>query len=442
MPDLNSVPPSPRHLYQGPDQGHQSAILQMPPPPLPSASTSSANVPQSSGSRPVNSRRNVDLARQGSSSGPTSREAAPLPGEPPSLDRESRTGYFVSRGAAQGGRPNPVLVRDNRPAVGPGPSRHARPMTAAELYSELEQEQEAMVNFLSRELQSLRDAHNSSVLSNSSSASNSVSGTDPINQSTHSRRPGTDSINHSTHPRPSTRQRTQSNTSSSANPPVRPSNTMPGPGISAPAATRNQARPQAAPRSASSSTASLAGGQIMTPASGSSRVSSFYADPPPQDEVDYEAPPHMQGQYTGPYPLPSLAGTAPPPINSPVGPYSPSRSNSRRSTSSSTTYAYRQQQQYGSRSFSSSLATTAVTTPATSEPSPALLAATPRQEAILASRQSYESVLRENEALKNRIRELDRQLRQRRELESIGVRLEEVRVGESAAGGGVEGACI
>ncbi|KAL5628189.1 hypothetical protein BROUX41_002937 [Berkeleyomyces rouxiae] len=54
---------------------------------------------------------------------------------------------------------------------GPVPIRHPRPMTAAQLHSELEQENEAVVNRLTRELSLLRAAQNASVISNTSSTS-------------------------------------------------------------------------------------------------------------------------------------------------------------------------------------------------------------------------------------------------------------------------------
>ncbi|KAM0323859.1 hypothetical protein ACHAQA_008437 [Verticillium albo-atrum] len=54
---------------------------------------------------------------------------------------------------------------------GPGPIRHPRPLTAADLHIQLEKEQEAVVNRLTRELQLLRAAHNASTVSNASSTS-------------------------------------------------------------------------------------------------------------------------------------------------------------------------------------------------------------------------------------------------------------------------------
>ncbi|KAI5217150.1 hypothetical protein E4T40_07538 [Aureobasidium subglaciale] len=51
------------------------------------------------------------------------------------------------------------------------PMRHARPLTAAELHLELEKEQEAVVNRLTRELSALRAQHSASVASNASHTS-------------------------------------------------------------------------------------------------------------------------------------------------------------------------------------------------------------------------------------------------------------------------------
>ncbi|KAJ1328053.1 hypothetical protein MN608_07389 [Microdochium nivale] len=83
-----------------------------------------------------------------------------------------------SPGAAMS--PTSAHAHDSSAAVpaGPGPIRHPRPLTAAELHSELEQEQELLVNRLTRDLTMLRAAHNSSVVSNTSSASAAASTTD------------------------------------------------------------------------------------------------------------------------------------------------------------------------------------------------------------------------------------------------------------------------
>ncbi|CAG9943662.1 unnamed protein product [Clonostachys rosea f. rosea IK726] len=67
---------------------------------------------------------------------------------------------------------------------GPGPLRHPRPLTASELHMQLEKEQEAVVNRLTRELSLLRAAHNASVVSNASSTSATQSNQDnPLSSS-------------------------------------------------------------------------------------------------------------------------------------------------------------------------------------------------------------------------------------------------------------------
>ncbi|PHH66528.1 hypothetical protein CDD81_7003 [Ophiocordyceps australis] len=63
--------------------------------------------------------------------------------------------------------------------AGPGPMRHPRPMTASELHMQLEKEQEAVVNRLTRELSLLRAAHNASVASNASSAASTTHDAQP-----------------------------------------------------------------------------------------------------------------------------------------------------------------------------------------------------------------------------------------------------------------------
>lgn len=59
------------------------------------------------------------------------------------------------------------------------PTRHPRQLTAAELHVELEKEQEAIVNRLTRELSLLRTHHNASVVSNTSSG-HSAAGDPPL----------------------------------------------------------------------------------------------------------------------------------------------------------------------------------------------------------------------------------------------------------------------
>jgi hypothetical protein len=94
------------------------------------------------------------------------------------------------------------------------PMRHPRPMTPAEMHLELEKEQEAVVNRLTRELSALR-AHSASVASTTSIASSAASGAmlDP-NDSSHA-----GSMTGSMHPTPSRRHRSSSSVSRSGLPP-------------------------------------------------------------------------------------------------------------------------------------------------------------------------------------------------------------------------------
>lgn len=84
------------------------------------------------------------------------------------------------------------------------PMRHPRPMTPAEMHLELEKEQEAVVNRLTRELSALR-AHSASVVSTASSAAES--------SATHA-----ESLTGPTHPTSSRRHRSSSSVSRSGPP--------------------------------------------------------------------------------------------------------------------------------------------------------------------------------------------------------------------------------
>ncbi|KAK6211730.1 hypothetical protein QIS74_10994 [Colletotrichum tabaci] len=134
MPDLNSVPASPY-----PQSASRRSSHQMPPPPLPAqASDSSLNI--------LPSNQNTVNHHHPSSAAVGSPPMAPAP--------------LASPPAA----PEPAVS-------GPGPIRHPRPITASDLHMQLEKEQEAVVNRLTRELQLLRTAQNASVVSNASSTS-------------------------------------------------------------------------------------------------------------------------------------------------------------------------------------------------------------------------------------------------------------------------------
>ncbi|VBB79775.1 Putative protein of unknown function [Podospora comata] len=138
MPDLNSVPPSPHFLSR-------RASQQMPPPPAPSSLILPSN--QTAVHNPNS----------------TSTPVLPSPQFPPPISQ----------------LPGSTMTTGDNTGVGsgPGPTRHPRPPTAAELHSELEKEQEARINRLTRELAALRALHNESVVSNASSTS--ATGTEP-----------------------------------------------------------------------------------------------------------------------------------------------------------------------------------------------------------------------------------------------------------------------
>ncbi|TAQ85595.1 hypothetical protein B7494_g6082 [Chlorociboria aeruginascens] len=140
-PDLNSVPPSPRPLASTPHLSSRTTsrrASQQTAPPLPplSSPTASLNILPS----------NQNAVSQTS---------------PPSL-----TSSTMAIGTTGGN------IGDNTGVgTGPGPLRHPRPLTAADLHMQLEKEQEAVVNRLTRELSLLRAAQNASVVSNTSSTS-------------------------------------------------------------------------------------------------------------------------------------------------------------------------------------------------------------------------------------------------------------------------------
>ncbi|PQE23381.1 hypothetical protein CJF32_00009435 [Rutstroemia sp. NJR-2017a WRK4] len=133
-PDLNSVPPSPRppnaHLSRTPSERTSSQSIL--PPPL---SSPSLNILPSNQSAVA---------------------AASPPLASPNMTATIQSGDNTGVG------------------TGPGPLRHPRPLTAADLHLQLEKEQEAVVNRLTRELSMLRAAQNASVVSNASSTSNGL----------------------------------------------------------------------------------------------------------------------------------------------------------------------------------------------------------------------------------------------------------------------------
>jgi hypothetical protein len=175
-PDLNSVPASPR----------------------PNVTSN----PSSSLSR-QNSRQN---------STPASRRTSQIyPMSPPPLPLASPGGTLPNATQAHAFPPlSPSMSSSGRiPSVDASgiPMRHPRPMTPAEMHLELEKEQEAAVNRLTRELSALR-AHSASVASTASSATSNAL-LDP-NDTSHAG---------SVHPTPSRRHRSSSSVSRSGMPP-------------------------------------------------------------------------------------------------------------------------------------------------------------------------------------------------------------------------------
>ncbi|KAK4151533.1 hypothetical protein C8A00DRAFT_35830 [Chaetomidium leptoderma] len=378
MPDLNSVPPSP-HILATPSR--RASSQQMPPPPA-------------TGSPSLNLLRSTQNTVNASSS-----SSLPSPG-------------FLPAGSV----PGPSMGDNTGVGSGPGPLRHPRPLTAVDLHLQLEKEQEAVVNRLTRELTVLRQAQNASVVSNTSSTSASASGTEP-GQWGETSQPslGTN------HYQPIRHNRTSSNTSArSFTAHAGSVSTASLAGLSSPAPVRPSAQPPIA-----------IGGVSLSRQNSSASRRSRTGSPSPASHS-------MSGSYTHHYA--SEPGSLPGYFNARM----PMRSQSGTSTSALATPV--------------STATTATTT-TTSELSPGILPATPRYEETALRRAELEEAKRENDALRRRVRELERLVRDAAALKQggrtegerpravsamsssgsaigVGVPEEELRVGESAASGG------
>ncbi|KXX73597.1 hypothetical protein MMYC01_209242 [Madurella mycetomatis] len=398
MPDLNSVPPSPHFLA---NLSRRSSSQQtMPPPPVPNSPSlnilpsNQAMVNASSPSLP-----SPQLPSSGSLSGP-------------------------SMGDNSGVGP------------GPGPLRHPRPLTAADLHMQLEKEQEAVVNRLTRELSMLRAAQNASVVSNASSTSASASGTEPaqwVDTPTsglvlghyqpirHHRTSSSASARSITATAGSVSTTSMAGISSPA--PVRPSQPIPAAaGTSAGGIPLSRQNSSASRRSRTGSPA---------PATITSTPGSSYTHPSP---YIHEPPSSHPGFFSARMPM---------------------RSMSQQSQSGSTV---------GVANTPGTTATTTTTT-ATSELSPGILPATSRYEETASRRAELEEIKRENEALRRRVRELEKLVRDAALREEqgrrgqqgerggeglqrtasstsnltlgVGVPEEELRLGESAASAGL-----
>ncbi|EFX00675.1 hypothetical protein CMQ_7677 [Grosmannia clavigera kw1407] len=348
MPDLNSVPPSPRVLATSrqptsstmipssstTNQGH------MPPPPLP-ASPSSMHVFPSN--------------QMAVSQGTAQTAALPSPYFPPPAT------FILASPPADG------------PGVGPGPGplRLPRPLTAAELHMQLEKEQEAVVNRLTRELTLLR-AQNASVVSNASSTSNgavsdaSIPSSAPV-QDAHSLLSGTTGF--SIPSSAGRHSRTYSNTSTRSQTAAAGS-TPSVVAITSPAPIRPAApvpiRPAAAP--------------------GLSRQNSAASR---RSHTNSPGPPSLSQSYSHSY------------LNDPLmaGNFHQHQHPHQHPHQHIHTHSYSHQQvAHGIRGA----------TPSSNDLSPSIVPGTARYEETAFYRAELENVKRENEALKRRIRELER----------------------------------
>ncbi|KUI69680.1 hypothetical protein VM1G_05172 [Cytospora mali] len=331
MPDLNSVPASPHILALS----RRTSAQQMPPPPAPGPAPSTSD--QAINILPSNQIA-VNTGAPAAASLPSPHLPAATTAAAPSLE--------------------PAVTTS-----GPGPIRHPRPLTAAELHQELEKEQEAVVNRLTRELDLLRQAQNASVVSNTSSTSAGASASGTESSSTipiipdgrqHLLSGSGFSIPYQTSGRE--RRHTRSGSSASTRSIAATAGSTSVVNITAPAPIR----PSATSLSRQNSTQSHARQSLSSsPAHASSFASSHVGDAAHTGYFPLRTPPFTGGQT-------SITSQATP----------------------------------GSGS--------------TEVMSPSLMPATSRYEETALHRQELDLVKRENDALKRRIRELERMVRERR----------------------------
>ncbi|QSZ30120.1 hypothetical protein DSL72_004640 [Monilinia vaccinii-corymbosi] len=246
----------------------------------------------------------------------------------------------------------PIPAGDNTGVgMGPGPLRHPRPLTAADLHLQLEKEQEAVVNRLTRELIMLRAAQNASVVSNTSSTS--AGHPDTLDNTNHL-------LSGPNHPIPSQRRHHRTSSSHSTRSiNAAASSISTASGIAAPAARRVDSLPQAISLSRQNSMTGVqrSGASSPAPLSGSyghaDQFSHFYHQQRPGILQHRD---HSSGN------VPTTSGGAGGDVGS-----------------------------------------------GTSVPT------TGRYEEAAFQRQELENVKKENEALKKKIRELERTLRDRRQ---------------------------
>ncbi|TKX26354.1 hypothetical protein C1H76_1316 [Elsinoe australis] len=138
---------------------------------------------------------------------------------PPSTSNSRRPSQVMAASPAM--HQSPVFAHTEHAGM---PLRHPRPMTAAELHLELEKEQEAVVNRLTRELSTLRAQHSASVASVASNHSLSSTTSNPSLLPIDPTDPNpAHQITGPTHPTPSRRHRSSSSYSARNPNPTAPS---------------------------------------------------------------------------------------------------------------------------------------------------------------------------------------------------------------------------
>ncbi|TGJ82348.1 hypothetical protein E0Z10_g6405 [Xylaria hypoxylon] len=348
MPDLNSIPPNPQGLSAARARRTSSTHISRP---QQTAQRTSSPPPAVSTSPSLNILPSNQQAFQ-------ERSSSHLPSPP----LPSTSGMAHPHAPGQ----------DNTGVgAGPGPLRHPRPLTAAELHSQLEQEQELLVNRLSRDLTMLRMAQNSSVASNTSSTSASTSAIDQLHPSSFT---DTHLLSGPGFPVPTSRRhhRTSSTASSRS--------------LSQAATQGSSSAPIPIPQSHSGNAAAvLEAARNPRGAAGMSRQNSTTSH-------------RSSSRNRSPQPYMNTSGFLP--------------------SSHAQPYGFPQDHTpgYFARDRTSSNASIAAT-PA-SELSPGLMPATLRYEETAHYRSELDSAKRENEALKKRVKDLEKMLRDRRESDS------------------------
>ncbi|TVY58450.1 hypothetical protein LCER1_G001705 [Lachnellula cervina] len=281
-----------------------------------------------------------------------------------------------------------VIVGDNTGVgTGPGPLRHPRPLTAADLHLQLEKEQEAVVNRLTRELTMLRAAQNASVASNASSTSTGLPDSADHNAN--------HLLSGPSHPAPSQRRHQRSSSSTSTRSITTGTtasiSTVGGIAGSLQSSTADRARGNIPRHDSIPQSQSLSRQNSMT---GSRRSGASSPAPINSAQSSYQNPDHFSYFYGQRPSLPqyrepssgNLAGL----VGNPAGAEGHGYGHGHRSDS-----------------------VTSVQT-------------TGRYEETAYHRQELEAVKRENEALKRRIRDLERTLRARRPSDASRTRSESV----------------